>query len=151
VRRTVQERYDHLQYYENAVVLGASYGTVFGLPIGPSHLSTQVLTAMNFLIRELKIGDGGAVTVRIFWPVEDTSAWDCRWEIAWPERSRSNSGRGVDAIQALLHALQMVGAELYESKSNGAGLVWQDNWKGYGFPVPANMRNSLVGDDAKFL
>jgi uncharacterized protein DUF6968 len=56
-----------------------------------------------------------------------------------------------DAIQALLHALEMIGAEIYTSEEHRSGrLVWSDGWKGYGFPVSGRIRDLLVGDDAKF-
>jgi hypothetical protein len=35
------------------------------------------------------------VPVRLFWPAEEEAAWDCRWEIEWPDGLRANSGRGV--------------------------------------------------------
>jgi hypothetical protein len=106
------------------------------------------------LRRDLRLRSGDAeqeVSVRLFWPVEDAKAWDCRWEINWPDRQRANSGRGADAIQALLHALEMIGAEIYSSEEHRSGrLVWSDGWKGYGFPVSGRIRDLLVGDDAKF-
>jgi len=110
---------------------------------------------MNAVTRSLKIRTPGAeqdVSIRVLWPVEDKKAWDCRWEIDWPNRQRANSGRGVDAIQALLQALEMIGAEIYASQEHRSGtLVWGDTWSGYGFPVPAGIRDLLVGDDAKYL
>jgi hypothetical protein len=30
-------------------------------------------------------------------------------------------------------------------------LSWDDNWSGYGFPVPGNIRDLLAGDDKKYL
>lgn len=105
------------------------------------------------ITRVLKLGKGRDqrdVPVRIFWPVEDAHAWDCRWEIGWPDRRRGNSGRGVDAVQAITHALQMIGTEIYCSEEHRSGkLSWTSEWSGYGFPVPANIRDLLVGDDAK--
>jgi hypothetical protein len=61
-------------------------------------------------------------------------------------------GRGTDAIQALLNALQMVGTEIYCSEEHRSGkLSWDDNWSGYGFPVPGNIRDLLAGSDKKYL
>lgn len=92
------------------------------------------------------------VTINIFWPVERKAAWDCSWEIRWPDRQRGHQAAGVDAVQALIHALQMVGAELCSSAEHRAGhLVWREDWSGYGFPVPAGLRAVLTGDDAKHL
>jgi hypothetical protein len=110
---------------------------------------------MNAITRNLKMNVRGAaldVPVRVFWPIQDKGGWDCRWEIVWPDRQRANSGRGTDAIQALLNALQMVGTEIYCSEEHRSGkLSWDDNWSGYGFPVPGNMRDLLTGNDRKYL
>lgn len=79
---------------------------------------------MNAISRVLKMNDRGRkieVPVRIFWPVEERSAWFCRWEIDWPGRTRTNSARGFDAIQALINALQMVGSEIYCSEEHKSG------------------------------
>jgi hypothetical protein len=109
----------------------------------------------SVMTRILKLQKDGAVrdvTVRIFWPVVDDAGWDCRWEIDWPGRSRSNSGRAVDAVQAMFNALTMVGAELYCSDAHKAGqLMWDQEWRGYGFPVSPNLRDMLVGEDKRFL
>jgi hypothetical protein len=121
---------------------------------GPPNSATEVLK-MNAMTRNLKINVRGAalaVPVRVFWPVEDKGGWDCRWEIVWPDRQRANSGCGTDAIQALLNALQMVGAEIYCSEDHRSGkLSWDDNWSGYGFPVSGNIRDLLAGNDKKYL
>ena len=59
---------------------------------------------------------------------------------------------GVDAVQALLFALQMIGAEVYTSSQHQSGrLEWLERGRGYGFPVPDNIRDLLVGDDKRFL
>ena len=86
---------------------------------------------MSAITRNLKLNIRGAaldVPVRVFWPVEDKGGWDCRWEIVWPDRQRTNSGRGSDAIQALLNALQMAGTEIYCSGEHRSGaLSWHDH------------------------
>lgn len=109
----------------------------------------------SVMTRSLKLRKGGMVrdvAVRVFWPVADNAAWDCRWEIDWPEQPRSNAGRGVDAMQALVNALTMIGAEIYCSEAHKAGqLTWNDEWRGYGFPVSPGLRDMLIGDDARFL
>jgi hypothetical protein len=92
------------------------------------------------------------IPIHIFWPIEGDGAWESRWEIEWPNRTRTNVGRGVDAIQALLHALQMVGTEIYCSEEHRSGkLSWADGRTGYGFPLPNSGRDLFIGDDAKFL
>jgi hypothetical protein len=110
---------------------------------------------MNSMSRVLTTTNRGRdveVPVQIFWPVEDKAAWSCRWEIQWPGRKRSNAARGTDAIQALINALQMIGSELYCSEEHKSGrLFWGKKWTGYGFPVPNNIRDLLVGDDKRSL
>jgi hypothetical protein len=117
----------------------AGDGAIRRMPRRPSNSSIEVLN-MNAIMRNLKMSVRGAaldVPVRVFWPIEDKGGWDCRWEIVWPDRQRTNSGRGSDAIQALLNALQMVGTEIYCSEEHRSGkLSWNDNWSGYGFPGP---------------
>jgi hypothetical protein len=47
--------------------------------------------------------------------------WICRYEIDWPSEKRSYFAGGVDSSQALILALQMIGAELYASAHHKAG------------------------------
>jgi len=55
-------------------------------------------------------------------------------------------------VQALEIALRLIGAQLYASTYHQEGtLVFGKPGAGYGFPVPVNMRDLLVGDDAEFL
>lgn len=92
------------------------------------------------------------VPINIFWPVQEKASWFCRWEINWPNRKRSNSAGGFDAVQAMLNALQMIGSEIYTSDEHKTGkLNWVAERTGYGFPVPNNIRDLLIGDDKKFL
>lgn len=106
---------------------------------------------MDAMMRVIKLNQGRGsldVPVRIFWPVDDKTAWSCQWEIQWPGRTRANVARGVDAVQALIHALQMVGSELYCCDAHEGGLLsWTSEWRGYGFPVPPTLRDNLKEDD----
>lgn len=91
------------------------------------------------------------VNVRIFLPFKDDHAWGCRWEIQWPDRLRASEIFGYDSAQALLHAFQSVGSELYASDAHISGnLRWTDKGSGYGFPVPGVIRDRLTGDDAEY-
>jgi hypothetical protein len=55
-------------------------------------------------------------------------------------------------VQALLIAMQMIGAEIYASNYHDSGkLRWLVADRGYGFPVTNNIRDLLVGDDKAFL
>ena|SRR5438128_729770 len=92
------------------------------------------------------------VPVRVFAPQQDVRSWSCRYEILWPDGKRTADAHGVDSTQALLLALQMIGAELYTSDHHKAGcLMWNKPGHGYGFPVTPNLRDQLIGDDAKYL
>jgi hypothetical protein len=82
---------------------------------------------------------------------EKQGAWSCRYEIGWPEGTRSFAGWGADAVQALVLTLGMIGAEIYSSGYHKAGLLyWNEPGGGYGFPVPPTIRDLLVGEDAKY-
>jgi len=89
--------------------------------------------------------------VRIHAPEKAGAEWICRFEIEWPEGRVERWGAGVDAVQALWIALQMIGTEIYTSQKHEAGQVaWLEPGRGYGLPVPNNMRDLLVGDDKSF-
>jgi hypothetical protein len=93
-----------------------------------------------------------AVPIRIFAPEQqEDGAWSCRYEIGWPEGEERKDAWGADAVQALVIALGMIGAELYASAYHKSGkLLHEEAGKGYGFPVPASLRHLLEGDDAKY-
>lgn len=101
---------------------------------------------------KLRRGAGDAdVAVRIFTPRQGEDSWSCDYEIGWPEGTRRGTANGFDSVQALLVALNFIGSELYTSDYHKAGsLAFAGSWKGYGFPVPQNLRDLLIGDDAKY-
>jgi hypothetical protein len=108
---------------------------------------------MILAVRRLKLlGDNGQseVPVSLFASEESAGVWSCRYQIGWPESTRENLAYGVDAIQAMILALQKVGIELYTSDAHKSGrLVWHNPGEGYGFPVSQNVRDLLVGDDTE--
>ena len=86
------------------------------------------------------------IAIKIHQPEKREKAWSCRYEIDWPEGAQAFEAIGFDALQALVLALQMVGAEIYSSAYHREGrLRAYDNEKGYGFPVAASLRDLLVG------
>ena len=93
-----------------------------------------------------------AIPINVHTPEQKAALnWICRCEIGWPEGTAERWGAGVDAIQAQLIALQMIGAEIYASRHHESGLLsWLEPGQGYGFPVSHNIRDLLIGDDAKF-
>jgi hypothetical protein len=59
---------------------------------------------------------------------------------------------GFDSAQALVLALQTIGAEIYSSTYHKSGQLFTDKpGNGYGFPVVPTLRDLLQGDDAKYL
>ena len=106
--------------------------------------------------RVLKRRDATGTTdipVHIFSPErESDGVWFCRYEIGWPEGKWSSRAGGVDSVQALFSALQMIGSDIYTSNYHKSGQLYLDApGRGYGFPVPVTLRHLLVGDDKKFL
>lgn len=92
------------------------------------------------------------IPISIHAPEKVKVDWICRFEIAWPEGKAERWGTGVDAAQALVMALQMIGVEIYASRHHESGrLRWLVAGQGYGFPVSNNARDLLIGGDKKFL
>jgi hypothetical protein len=104
--------------------------------------------------RTLKLRQGQNevdVRVRVYAPKSEGVDWTCAFEIDWPDRTRQGQAGGLDAVQALFLALQMIGIEIYTSEYHEAGVLrWDKPGRGYGFPVTANVRDLLIGDDANY-
>jgi hypothetical protein len=97
-------------------------------------------------------GRDADVKITIFAPVPADPDWICRFEIGWSSQPQQKHAVGIDPVQALLFAMQMIGAELYASDQHESGrLIWLQHGNGYGFPVPASIRDVLRGDDARYL
>ena len=91
------------------------------------------------------------VPVRIFAPIRADNAYTCLCESGWPTRVKSMTVSGIDSVQAIEIALQFIGISLYTSPYHAAGQLSCDGMKGgYGFPVPSNARDMLVGEDAMY-
>lgn len=89
------------------------------------------------------------ISISLYLPVFDNKrGWGCKYEIAWPDELRIMTAYGFDEFQAIHIAMQMIGAEIYISEYHETGLLYADGQeKGYGFPVPHNCRDLLVGAD----
>jgi hypothetical protein len=95
--------------------------------------------------------DACDVPIRIFAPQDRDGSWSCRYEIDWPDGRHTMEVFGVDSIQAILLAFQMIGAELYTSEYHKSGqLIFHEPGQGYGFPVAASIRDLLIGNDRKY-
>jgi hypothetical protein len=91
------------------------------------------------------------IAIRIFAPEGGGRAWSCRYEIDWPEGMQVMQAFGVDAVQAILLAFQMIGADIYTSSYHKSGrLMFDEPGQGYGFPVPASIRDRLIGNDRTY-
>jgi hypothetical protein len=102
---------------------------------------------------KLQTDDGVAhIPIRIFVPQPAPSgSWSCCYEIGWPDGQHSMEACGADSVQALALALQMIGSEIYTSSYHKSGALFLEApGRGYGFPVPASLRDLLEGDDATF-
>lgn len=96
--------------------------------------------------------DWHEVVIRISAVEDHGDNWSCRYEINWPEGRRKMEAFGVDFVQAILLAFQMIGAELYTSDYHKSGrLMFDEPGQGYGFPVASSIRDLLIGDDRKYM
>ncbi len=92
------------------------------------------------------------IQIRLHAPEKAPVDWVCRFEIDWPEGRAERWGAGMDGIDAVLAALKLIGAEINASDYKKSGrLVWLAPGRGFGFPVPNNIRDLLEGDDARYL
>ncbi|WP_244607101.1 hypothetical protein [Bosea sp. CS1GBMeth4] len=102
------------------------------------------------LIYAAKDGDV-AISVTVDDPRQGDRDWSCAYEIGWPDAPRRGYGYGIDGTQALLLALKAIGTDLYTSDYHRSGrLRWVEPGDGYGYPVPKNIRDLLVGNDAEY-
>lgn len=91
------------------------------------------------------------VEIRMYLPEPAGPAWDCRYEIDWPEGTISSFAGGNDAIAALHAAIEKIGMELYMSRyHHERRMWWLKPWEGYGFPLPKGARDLLIGHDQQF-
>jgi len=91
------------------------------------------------------------VEVRVYLPSAIDAGWDCRYEIDWPEGTLKSHVVGIDALHALNLVQQKIGLTLLMSRYHQERSMW---WirpeEGYGFPVPKNARDLLIGHDQRF-
>jgi hypothetical protein len=95
--------------------------------------------------------DGGEIVIgiEVHKPEPGDRCWTCRYEINWPEGRAARNAFGLDALQSLILALQMIGAEIYASAYHQKDrLHAYEKEQGYGFPIPSSLRDMLIGADA---
>jgi len=85
--------------------------------------------------------NGADVSCRFFRPEPDGFSFRCRVEIEWPEGVRSKSAGGVDEVQALLLAMQLVHTDLLAARENdGRSVLWLDD-RSLGLPIAKSNRD----------
>lgn len=110
-----------------------------------------MLVAKRDLHYTSESGNVTVVSVCLFAPEGSDKHWWCRYSIDWPDGVQTGSGHGVDPMQALHLTLQIIGSQIYFSDYHKTGrLYFERPGTGYGFPVPKNARDLLVGDDKRF-
>jgi hypothetical protein len=88
------------------------------------------------------------VPIKFYLPIQGREDWVCEYEISWPAGVRRFKAHGIDSVQSLSHALQMVGAELYTSDAHRSEkLMWLERGAGYGLLLPSSIRHLYEGDD----
>ncbi|RUT29368.1 hypothetical protein EMQ25_14710 [Arsenicitalea aurantiaca] len=108
-------------------------------PIGVRRLTVQTSD-----------GERGVI-VAVFPPEPLGDKWICAYEIGWPEGMARSRAQGNDALHAMLLCQQKIGMELYMSRyHHERRMWWRKPWDGYGFPLPKEGRDLLIGDDARF-
>lgn len=91
------------------------------------------------------------VAINLFIPELRDFDWICKYEIDWPDDKRKSFAAGIDSAQALHLAMQKIGIDLYMSDYHRLRqIVWIEPGQGYGFPIPKNGREFLIGQDREF-
>lgn len=109
-----------------------------------------MLIAERILTAQLPDG-AKQIPISIYAPRFADGMHICEYVIEWPEGEQRSFGAGVDMVQALHSALlKNRDRPLFQCLSQKRYLVLGKAWRGYGFPVPKNARELLVGYDKIF-
>ncbi len=110
-----------------------------------------MLIAQRNLVFETGNGTEIKVPVCLYAPEGSDKHWGCRYTIEWPDGIYESKGYGIDQFQAIVLTIQKIGTDIYFSDYHKTGrLYFEKPGSGYGFPVPRNARDILVGDDKRF-
>jgi hypothetical protein len=93
-----------------------------------------------FAERQLELSDGSAVIVRFFRPEPREVDHCCDYQISWPDRERRFHIYGIDAVQALILAMQAAHADLLSSPEGKSGLLLWLGERDLGLPLPAALK-----------
>jgi hypothetical protein len=104
------------------------------------------MTTNGFIvIRRLELAGEAAqeVTVCIKPPSQVGNDYRCEFQIAGLGDERARHAMGIDGAQALMLALQLIGANLYTSDASKQGrLTWLGS-RNLGFPVPSSISDLI--------
>lgn len=91
------------------------------------------------------------VDITLFQPMKVGDFWECEYEIhSLHARGQIYEGKatGLDALHALISALQSIGLRVYNSElSRQDKLMWIESGQGYGLIVPSEFINLYKGQD----
>lgn len=91
------------------------------------------------------------VVITMFQPVVNGPAWDCHYEIGWPEGVVRSRAMGNDMLHAIDMAQNKIATDLYMSRyHHDRAMWWIKPWVGYGFPISKGARDLLIGDDQEY-
>jgi hypothetical protein len=80
--------------------------------------SATVFIERHFELRNMRL------TAQLHQPIEAPGGeYRCRWELIWPDGSEAGEAPGMDAVQAMLHALRLVHDRLLASKAYQTGEI----------------------------
>tara|TARA_B100000378_G_scaffold207792_1_gene170892 strand:- start:601 stop:915 length:315 start_codon:yes stop_codon:yes gene_type:complete len=83
--------------------------------------------------------DGHTAGCRFYQPEPDGQDFRCHYEIDWPEGAYKGRAYGVDAVQALLLAMQKAHTDLLAARENqDRQITWLDR-RSLGMPIPATI------------
>ena len=95
---------------------------------------------MSVLERRLTLTTGGEVTVHFLEPTQAVEDWQCDYVIKWPNRERRFHASGVDAVQALKHAMCNAHADLLSSPEGKADTLRWLGQRELGLPLAGNLK-----------
>ena len=110
----------------------------------------QVEMGTIIAARELSLADGSPVTVELGLPYADGENPDyvCPYRIRGMGSGRVRCSFGIDPIQALMLAMQVIGTDLYSSDEYRSGsLRWFKPHDDLGLPVLPSFEDVLPKED----
>jgi len=98
-----------------------------------------------FIERRFELGDSASVVLRFLRPEPDGDDYRCAYEIIWPDRARRSYAMGIDAVQALLLAMQKAHVELQVWPEYVSGALRYLGERDLGLPLPRSWSSDSPG------